>query len=247
MTEEGPLSEIILVKIPGVPDVVTMSWIAMLVIIALLYFATRKIKKAPTGMQNAVEFTIEWVIAKSKEFMGENGPKFLPLFITLFLFIFLGNLMGLVPGLKSPTSNINITFALAIIIFCSTHYFGIKEKGLLGYLKHFAGPPYWLAPLLFPIHIIGEFIRPVSLAFRLFGNLMAKELLLTILATLFVIFVSSEMNTVVKGALMGVALVLRPLIMLLGVLVSFIQALVFTMLAMVYIAGAINHGEEEHH
>ena len=195
-------------------------------------------------MQNAVEFTIEWVIAKSKEFMGENGPRFLPLFITLFLFIFFGNLMGLVPGLKSPTSNINITFALAIIIFCSTHYFGIKEKGLLGYLKHFAGPPYWLAPLLFPIHLIGEFIRPVSLAFRLFGNLMAKELLLGILATLFVIFVSADMNTAVKGALMGVTLVLRPLIMLLGVLVSFIQALVFTMLAMVYIAGAISPSEE---
>ncbi|MEI7904616.1 MAG: F0F1 ATP synthase subunit A [Candidatus Firestonebacteria bacterium] len=244
MTEEGPLSEIILVRIPGIPDVITMSWIVMAVIIILLYFAARKLQKTPAGMQNAVEFTIEWVIAKSKEFMGENGPRFLPLFITLFLFIFFGNLMGLVPGLKSPTSNINITFALAIIIFCSTHYFGIKEKGLLGYLKHFAGPPYWLAPLLFPIHLIGEFIRPVSLAFRLFGNLMAKELLLGILATLFVIFVSADMNTAVKGALMGVTLVLRPLIMLLGVLVSFIQALVFTMLAMVYIAGAISPSEE---
>ncbi len=244
MTEEGPLSEIILVRIPGIPDVITMSWIVMAVIIILLYFAARKLQKTPAGMQNAVEFTIEWVIAKSKEFMGENAPRFLPLFITLFLFIFFGNLMGLVPGLKSPTSNINITFALAIIIFCSTHYFGIKEKGLLGYLKHFAGPPYWLAPLLFPIHLIGEFIRPVSLAFRLFGNLMAKELLLGILATLFVIFVSADMNTAVKGALMGVTLVLRPLIMLLGVLVSFIQALVFTMLAMVYIAGAISPSEE---
>ena len=244
MTEEGPLSEIILVRIPGIPDVITMSWIVMAVIIILLYFAARKLQKTPAGMQNAVEFTIEWVIAKSKEFMGENGPRFLPLFITLFLFIFFGNLMGLVPGLKSPTSNINITFALAIIIFCSTHYFGIKEKGLLGYLKHFAGPPYWLAPLLFPIHLIGEFIRPVSLAFRLFGNLMAKELLLGILATLFVIFVSADMNTAVNGALMGVTLVLRPLIMLLGVLVSFIQALVFTMLAMVYIAGAISPSEE---
>lgn len=245
MTEEEGLHEIILVKIPGVPDVVTMSWIVILVIITLCFFAIRKIKKSPSGLQNAVEYTIEWVVFKSKEFLGDNGPRFLPLFITLFLFIFFSNLIGLIPGFKSPTSNINVTLSLALTVFFFTHYLGIKEKGLLSYIKHFMGPPYWMAPFFLPIHIIGELVRPVSLTLRLFFNILAKEVLLTLLATLFIVFSTLSMPQTIKLLLLGGSLALRPAIMLLGVLVSFIQALVFTSLAMIYIAGAIE-GSKEH-
>jgi F-type H+-transporting ATPase subunit a len=244
MNEQGPLKEFILFRIPGVPDVITMSWLVMLAIIFLFLAARNSLRKSPRGIQNAAEFTIEWLTAKSREYMGDNGPRFMPLLATLFLFIFFSNMLGLVPGFKSPTSNINITAALALVVFFSTHYFGIREKGFFGYFKHFAGPPYALAVLLFPIHIIGELIRPVSLAFRLFGNLMAKELLLTILAMLLAIFAFSDMPAVIKVFLSTLSFVLRPGIMLLGMLVSFIQALVFTVLAMVYIAGAVGHAEE---
>jgi F-type H+-transporting ATPase subunit a len=243
MEEENSLKEIILIKIPGIPDVIVMSWIVMIIIITLCIFAKRKIKKSPEGLQNAIEFVIEWVISKSKEFLGENGPRFLPLFITLFLFIFFSNLLGLIPGFKSPTSNLSINLSLALIVFFSTHYFGIKEKGLWGYLKHFMGPPYWLFILNFPIHIIGELVRPISLTLRLFFNILAKEVLLTLLASLFFVFISLSMPKIIKILLLTGDLVLRPLIMLLGVLVGFIQALVFTSLSMIFIAGAI---EKEH-
>lgn len=239
MKEEGALKEIILIKIPGIPDVITMSWIVMVIIITLCIFAKRKIKKSPVGLQNAVEFVIEWIILKSKEFLGENGPRFLPLFIILFLFIFFSNLLGIIPGFKSPTSNISINLSLALIVFFSIHYFGIKEKGFLGYLKHFLGPPYWLFFLNFPIHIIGELVKPISLTLRLFFNILAKEVLLTLLASLFFVFTSLTMPKLIKILLLTGDLLLRPLIMLLGVLVGFVQALVFTSLAMIYIAGVI--------
>ena len=243
--EEEGLKEIIFIHIPGIPEAVTMSWIAMGIIIVTGLLGSFSIKRAPRGVQNMVEFGIEWVTDKTREFMGENGPKFLPLFLTLFLFIFVSNLLGLVPGFKSPTSNISVNLALALIIFFSTHYFGIKEKGVFGYFKHFMGPPYWLAPLFLVIHTIGELVRPVSLTLRLFFNILAKEVLLTLLATLFFVFLVLEMPKAIQAMLLAGDFILRPAIILLGALVSFIQALVFTVLSMIYIGSAIAH-EEEH-
>ena len=241
--EEEGLKEIIFVHIPGVPEALTMSWIAMGIIIIVGMLGSYSIKRAPRGIQNMAEFGIEWITDKSREFMGANGPRFLPLFLTLFLFIFVSNLMGLIPGFKSPTSNMNINLALALIVFFSTHYFGIKEKGL-GYFKHFMGPPYWLAPLFIVIHTIGELVRPVSLTLRLFFNILAKEVLLTLLATLFFVFLSLEMPKVIQALLLAGDFILRPAIILLGALISFIQALVFTVLSMIYIGSAIAHDEE---
>ncbi len=245
MAEEEVLKEIIFIHIPGVPEALTMSWIAMGIIIVVGFLGSYSIKMAPRGAQNMVEFGIDWVTDKTREFMGEKGPAFLPLFLTLFLFIFVSNLLGLIPGFKSPTSNISVNLALALIIFCSTHYFGIKEKGAIGYFKHFMGPPYWLAPLFFIIHIIGELVRPVSLTLRLFFNILAKEILLTLLATLFFAFMMLEMPKAIQFLLLTGDFLLRPAIILLGALVSFIQALVFTALSMIYIGSAVTR-EEEH-
>jgi len=241
--EEGLLKEIIFLHIPGVPEAITMSWVAMAIILVTGALGLFALKRAPSGVQNMVEFGIEWMTDKTKEFMGGNGPKFLPLFFTLFLFIFVSNLLGLVPGFKSPTSNLSVNLALALIIFFATHYFGIKEKGFFGYFKHFMGPPYWLAPLFFIIHMIGELVRPISLTLRLFFNILAKEVLLTLLASLFFAFLALEMPKVIQGLLLSGDFILRPAIILLGSLVSFIQALVFTVLAMIYIGSAIAHEE----
>lgn len=243
--EEEGLKEIIFIHIPGVPEAVTMSWIAMGIIFVVGFMGSFSIKRAPQGFQNMVEFGIDWVTDKTREFMGENGPKFLPLFLTLFLFIFVSNLLGLIPGFKSPTSNISVNLALALIIFFSTHYFGIKEKGFFGYFKHFMGPPYGLFFLFFPIHLIGELVRPLSLTLRLFFNILAKEVLLTLLASLFFAFLVLEMPKAIQALLLFGDFALRPLIILLGALVSFIQALVFTVLSMIYIGSAMAH-EEEH-
>ncbi len=244
MNEAGPLKEFLIPNPFHVPEVVYMSWIVMALIIVFFIIVRLTLKTLPRGAQNVTEFFLEWIIKRAEEYMGKEGPRFLPLFALLFLFIFISNLLGLIPGFKSPTSNINVTLGLGLIIFCATHYFGIKAKGFFGYFKHFAGPPFWLAPLLFPIHIIGELIRPLSLAFRLFGNILAKEILLGILATLLVTFAFTDMPWIVQKMLETGSLILRPLIMVLGGLVCFIQALVFTMLAMVYIAGAVSTSEE---
>jgi F-type H+-transporting ATPase subunit a len=241
--ESSGLPENVFHLIPGMPDVITMSWLVMLLIVAVCSVAVFTVKKSPRGMQSAVEYFIEWLLEKAKDILGENAFRFMPLFVMLFLFIFFSNLLGLIPGLKSPTANISINLAMALIVFFSTHYFGIREKGFFGYFKHFCGPPYWLAPLFFPIHILSELIRPISLTLRLFFNILAKEVLLALLAALFVMFIALDAIPVIKGVLLTGDVFLRLFIMLLGVLVSFVQALVFTSLTMVYISGAVTPSE----
>ena len=143
------------------------------------------------------------------------------LIATLAIFVLVSNLIGLVPGFFPPTANINTTAACAVIVFISTHIVGLKHHGA-GYIKHFCGPIAWLAPVMFFIEVIGHLSRPVSLTLRLFGNMNGHELVLMIF--------------------FGLAPFLVPLpMMLMGVLVSFIQAFVFMLLAMIYIQGSLEH------
>jgi F-type H+-transporting ATPase subunit a len=161
------------------------------------------------------------------ETMGEHGRPFFPLIATLALFILTSNLIGLIPGFYPPTANLNTTAACALIVFATTHVVGIKEHGF-HYLKHFMGPIIWLAPLIFFIEIIGHVARLVSLSLRLFGNMQGHELVLMIFFTLGVKYY----------------LPVAPLpMMIMGILVSFIQAFVFMLLAMIYIQGSL---EEAH-
>ena len=236
---EGP----ILIHLPGVREIITMSWVVMAAIIILCAIATINVKIIPGKLQNILEWGFEKISVLSEGIIGKDGVKYTPLFLTIFLFIFFSNLLGLLPGFKSPTSSINTTAALALVVFFSTHYLGIKKKGIWGYIKHFMGPPYWLAPLFFPLHIISELARPLSLSIRLFGNIMAKEILLGMLAVLFIVFL--DVPGAIGKIMLIVPLILRPAIILLGTLVSFIQALVFTSLSIIYIASAI--ATEEHH
>jgi F-type H+-transporting ATPase subunit a len=156
--------------------------------------------------------------------MGPKGVRFIPLIGTLGLFILFSNLLGLVPGFLPPTDNINITAGCAIIVFFSTHIFGFLENGL-GYLKHFVGPKWWLAPIMIPIEIIGQLARPLSLSLRLFGNITGDHLVLAIFSGL-------------------IPLVIPVFALFLGVFVSIIQALVFILLSMMYISGATEHSQE---
>jgi len=157
------------------------------------------------------------------ETMGEHGRPFFPLIATLAIFVLVSNLIGLIPGFFPPTANINTTAACAIIVFLSTHVVGIKHHGL-HYVKHFLGPIWWLAPMIFFIEVIGHLSRPVSLTLRLFGNMNGHELVLMVFFALAPFIVPLPM-------------------MLMGVLVSFIQAFVFMLLAMIYIQGSL---EEAH-
>ena len=156
-----------------------------------------------------------------------------PFIATLFLFIFFSNIIGLVPGFLPPTEYLTTTFALGILTFIYYNYKGCREVGTLNYLKHFAGPMFLLAPLVFPIEILSNLIRPVSLALRLRGNMYGDHIVLSVF---------TELS---PGGL------IIPIIFLfMGLLVSFIQAYVFTSLTMVYISLATahhDHGGAESH
>lgn len=219
-----------------------MTGLALAVIGLFSLAATKKITLVPKGAQNVLEVLLKVIYHFAHEMVGPKASNYYPLFTMLFFFILISNLLGLIPGLFSSTSKLSVTAGLALVVFFSTHYFGIKERGLIAYLGHWLGPgPLWIKPLIFIIEIIGELARPLSLAFRLFGNIFAKEIVLGVLALLIVIFLPSE--DLIQKILTIVPALLRPMIIILGILVSIIQAFVFMILSMVYIGGAIQAHE----
>lgn len=203
-------------------DAIAYTWLIIALLLILSLLATKGLKTVPGGLQNFMEVIIGGVENMVVETMGHHGKPFFPLIATLAIFILVSNLIGLVPGFFPPTANINTTAACAVIVFVTTHVVGIKEHGFK-YIKHFLGPILWLAPMMFFIEVIGHFSRVISLTLRLFGNMNGHELVLMIF--------------------FGLAPFLVPLpMMLMGVLVSFIQAFVFMLLAMIYIQGSLEEG-----
>lgn len=215
--------------LPSVPPYVSYSWLAMGILIGLAAYLKGKIATMPEGLQNIMEVLAEFFMNLTNSVIGHHwGDKFYPLIGTLGLYIGLCNFMGLVPGFESPTSNINMTASMAVPVFLATHYYGIKVHGVK-YILHFLGPIRTLAALplmvfMFCLELIGHLVRPVTLSVRLFGNMMAKHYLLTILALL--------APWIIPTAILG-----------LGTLISIIQAYVFMLLTCLYLAGAV---EEAH-
>jgi F-type H+-transporting ATPase subunit a len=194
----------------------------MLMLLGLGYLASRSVSLVPAGAQNVFELIIGGLEEFMVDITGEEGRAFYPYIATCFLFILTCNLIGLLPGFFSPTANINTPLALALCTFVFTHYLGIKYHGAK-YIKHFLGPIPWLAPLFFPIELIGHSARVLSLTLRLFGNIMGEDLVLAILLLLAGKF-------------------LAPLpMMFLAVFTSAVQAFIFTLLSMMYFAGSMEH------
>lgn len=223
---------------PGfpVPVVLLTAWLIMGFLIVVALLVARRVTLEPGRLQNALETILEYVMDLSRQIAGPQGPRFVPLFATLFLFILCSNLIGLVPGFVSPTTNLNINAAMALIVAGSTEFLSIRQRGVVGYCKHFCGPPYWLAPMFVIIRGMEVFTRPLSLTMRLFGNMLAKEIMLGVLVYLLTLFFFS--HGIIFKLLAIVPFLLRPGILLLGVLVGFVQALVFTALTMSYIGTA---------
>jgi F-type H+-transporting ATPase subunit a len=203
---------------------VTHSWFVMILMIVGAALLARGIQMLPRKGQNLLEITIETLENFMVDITGPEGRAFFPFIATIFLYIFLCNLIGLVPGFFSPTANINTTLSMALCTFVLTHAIGIKFHGV-DYIKHFLGPVWALAPLMLIIEGIGHLARVMSLTVRLFGNIFGKEKILGVLFGLW-----------------GFYMVPLP-ILFLGILVSFIQAVVFMLLAIVYFTGAM---EEAH-
>ncbi|MCL4456747.1 MAG: F0F1 ATP synthase subunit A [Nitrospirae bacterium] len=215
--------------LPNIPPYVSYSWLAMGILIGAALVVRNKLSLVPSGLQNIMEVIADFILNLSRSNIGHHwGDKFYPLIGTIFVYILTCNFMGLIPGFDAPTSNINMTASMAIPVFLIYQFYGIKVHGLK-YLNHFLGPmrSIYALPLMimmFFIEIIGHLVRPITLSVRLFGNMMAKHTLMIILGILTPAFVPI--------AILG-----------LGVLVSVVQAFVFTLLATLYIAGAV---EEAH-
>jgi F-type H+-transporting ATPase subunit a len=210
------------------------SWIVIGLLLIASLAATRSVQRIPSGIQNLMEYALEFVRDLTKNQIGEKEYRpWVPFVGTLFLFIFVSNWSGaLVPWkllelpegeLAAPTNDINTTVALALLVSLAYFYAGFKKKGL-GYFAKYVQP----TPVLLPIAILEDFTKPLSLSFRLFGNILADELVVGVLVLLVPLFVPLP-------------------VMLLGLFTSAIQALVFATLAAAYIHEALEgHGEEEH-
>lgn len=222
--------------VPGewLPPHVTFTWLVMTILVIFGWVVGRNLRAVPNPIQSFAEVVIEGFYALLDQMIGRQGREFLPLVGTAGLFILTSNLLANIPGFQPPTANWNTTIALALTVFVSYNYFGIRKHGLRNYLKHFCGPIWWLAPLMFPIEFIGHLARPVSLSIRLFGNIFGEESVVTIL--------------------LGLSWLVMPYLIWLGVMLPLslftaaVQTFVFIMLTMVYIAGAVEdgHGEEHH-
>ena len=241
-------------RLPGIPDHVTYTWVAMAILVIAAFVASRNVALVPRGLQNFFEVVLEQFQQMIDDVIGPEGRRFLPLIATLGLFILVGNLMGLVPGMNGPTTNLNTTAACALVVFFSYHYIGVRKQGALTYLQHFMGPvPLALKPLMFVIEIISHLARPLSLTLRLFGNMFGGHILLAIIFFLMGLdgligwALSGNPLGAVVGGIGGLVMVVFTVGFLypLKILVSFLQAFIFVMLTMLYISGAIE--EAEHH
>jgi len=204
-------------------DTLYMTWLAMAIVILIAYFATRRLTLVPTGLQNAVEMIVTALLDQIEATMGPRGKKLAPLIITLFLFLLTANWLGLVPGLTSPTNDINTTLGFAVMVIGLVQILGIMNKGIKAYFKHFFEP---FIPFVI-INIIEEVSKPITLAFRLFGNILAGEILIIILGILVPMWIPIP-NIIWLGF---------------SVFVGLVQAFIFTMLSMSYLANSL----KDHH
>lgn len=215
------------INIPGFEHYphVTYTWVIIILLAVISLLVSRKLELVPErGGQNFFEVVVEGIANFMDENMGHGGRRYLPLIGSLAFFILTSNLIGLIPGFLSPTANVNTNAAMAVTVFLTYHYIGIQKHGVVNYLKSFTGPLWWLAPLIFPLEIIAHLARPLTLTLRLFGNIKGEDLVLIILASL-------------------VPLLLPVPMMFLAIFTSIIQTVIFSLLSMFYIAGAL----EEHH
>jgi len=199
---------------------VATTWGIMALLGIICWIATRSRGAHPGFLQTAAEGIIMVMEDAITSAAPEHARQLLPFIATLWIYLVVANLIGLVPGLDSPTRDISQTAALAILVFFSVHWFGIRSQGLKNYLRHYLSP----SPLLLPFHLISEVTRTIALAIRLFGNMMSLQM-------------AAMLVLVVAGFLAPV-----PLLML-HVIEALVQAYIFGMLALIYVAGGMQSQE----
>ncbi|TLN14647.1 F0F1 ATP synthase subunit A [bacterium] len=196
---------------------IVFTWVVMAVLAIGSWLITRRlaINGSISRRQNLLETVVTLLNGQIRATSGQDPGRFLPFIGSLFLFIATANCLEIIPGFEPPTGSLSTTTALALCVFIAVPVYGITQKGVLGYLKHYVKPSVFMMPF----EVIGEFSRTLALAVRLYGNIMS--------------------GTIIVGILLSIAPLFFPIVMqVLGLLVGLIQAYIFAVLAMVYIASA---------
>ena len=201
-----------------------MTWLAMAIVLLIAFLATRNLKIIPSGWQNVVEIIVLWLHEQLDAMMGQRGRFLAPFIVSLFMFLLVSNWLGLVPKMASPTNDLNTTLALALLVIVMVHVLGLFMKGG-HYVAHFFKP----TPVFVIINAIEEIAKPITLAFRLFGNILAGEILIVVLLKLMPIWMPIP-------AVAWLAF---------SIFIGGVQAVIFTMLSMAYLANAVKKDEEE--
>lgn len=199
-------------------ETILMTWLAMIIVITISCLAVRSLKLVPCGWQNFIEMVVEWLQDQMDAMMGRRGKLFAPFIVSLFLFLLVSNLLGLIPFLVSPTNDLNTTLGLALLVIFLVHFFGLYFKGG-HYIAHFFQP---VAPFVV-INLIEEIAKPITLAFRLFGNILAGEILIIVLLHLMPVWMP------VPGVVW----------LAFSIFISCVHAVIFTMLSMAYLGNAV--------
>ena len=199
-----------------ISDTVITTWGIMLGLWLLAWLAGRRLQAKPGMLQAALEGIITTIEEAIHAVLPQYTREIMPFIATLWVFIVVANLIGLIPGLHSPTRDLSATSGLAILVFLSVHWFGVRTQGLKSYLRHYLSP----SPLMLPFHLISEVSRTVALAVRLFGNMMSLEM-----AALLILLVAGFLAPI-------------PILML-HIVEALVQAYIFGMLALIYVAGGI--------
>lgn len=216
--EPSPLASVVVFHLGpiAITRPVVTTWAIMLALAAGCGLATRRLPLRPNRWQTVLELVVSGIAKQIEDVIGKDARPFLPLLGTLFIFLVTANLSGLLPGVEAPTGKIETPAALALIVFFSVHYFGVRKLGLWGYLKKFAEPSL----LLLPFNLIANVTRTFSLAIRLFGNMLSHQIVVAVL-------------------LLILPLILPAVLQVFGLFISVLQAYIFTILTVVYIAGAV--------
>lgn len=218
MAEDASLfvAEVFRIGPLSITNTVVVTWVLMLALGLLAWLGTRRLDIAPAPHQVVLEGIVSVVEDAIRLVLPQQAATVLPFVATLWIFIAVANLASLIPGVRSPTGDLSTTVALAILVFLATHWYGLREHGLRAYLRHYLLPN----PILLPFHIISEVSRTIALAMRLFGNIFSLQM-----AALLVLLVA--------GFLVPVP------VLMLHIVEAIVQAYIFGMLALIYIAGAI--------
>lgn len=204
-------------------ETLCMTWLTMAIVILIAFLATRGLSLVPSGWQNVVEMIVLWLHEQIDAMMGERGRFLAPFIVSLFMFLLVSNWLGLVPTMASPTNDLNTTLGLALLVIVMVHVLGIHIKGG-HYIAHFFQP----TPVFVVINAIEEIAKPITLAFRLFGNILAGEILIIVLLKLMPIWMPVP-------AVCWLAF---------SIFIGGVQAVIFTMLSMAYLANAVKVEEE---